>query len=78
MIKTHKVKILPQYFDAVAARIKTAEVRFNDRAYKADDWMVLEEWTGEYYTGFYVVRRIKAVYELDSMGLNGYVLIILE
>lgn len=78
MAKTHKVKILPQYFDAVMDRTKTAEVRYNDSGYENGDWLVLEEWTGEYYTGFYIVRRIKAVYELNSMGLNGYVLICME
>ncbi len=78
MMKTHKVKILQQYFDAVVSRIKTAEVRYNDRGYESGDWLVLEEWTGKYYTGLYIVRRIKAVYELDSMGLNGYVLICME
>lgn len=78
MVKVHKIKILPQYFDAVQSRIKTAEVRVNDRAYKAGDWLILEEWNGSYYTGFYIKRRVRAVYELDTMGLNGYVLICME
>lgn len=78
MEKTHKVKILPEYFNAVIDRNKNAEVRYNDRGYVDGDILVLEEWTGTYYTGFYVVRKIKAVYELSSIGLDNYVLLCLE
>lgn len=78
MTLKHKIKIMPQYFEAVQSKIKTAEVRYCDRAYKKDDWLVMEEWTGEEYTGRFVVRRITAVYKLDAMGLDGYVLICMK
>ena len=78
MAKTHKIKILPRYFSAVFNKIKNAEVRYNDRGYEVGDWLLLEEWADGHYTGLYVYRWIKAVYELDSIGLNGYVLICME
>lgn len=77
MNKTHTVKILPEYFGAVKKKIKNAEVRYNDREYVGGDWLYLEEWTGT-YTGRFVLRRIKAVYRLDSVGLDNYVLLCLE
>lgn len=78
MTKTHHIKILPQYYEAVGKRIKTAEVRVNDRDYHEGDWLVLEEWTGTNYTGYNLKRRISAMYELGSMGLEGYVLLCME
>lgn len=75
MIKTHKIKTLTQYYEAVGEGTKTAEVRRNDRAYEEGDWLVLEEWTGTEYTGRSLVRRVAAAYELDAIGLDGYVLI---
>lgn len=78
MILIHKMKILPQYFKAVQSKIKTAEVRYNDKDVKKGDLLVLKEWTGEEYTGNSVVRRVTAVYELDAMGLDGYVLICMK
>lgn len=78
MNKTHRVKILPQYYGAVCNGIKNAEVRYNDRGYKDGDWLELREWTGTYYTGLCILRRIKAVYDLGSIGLDNYVLLCLE
>lgn len=78
MPKTHRVKILPQYFDYVEKRIKNAEVRLNDRNYLTWDWLVLEEWDEGEYTGHYCVRRIRGVFPLDSIGFDGWVLLCLE
>lgn len=75
MVKVHEIKTLTPYYEAVGEGIKTAEVRRNDRKYERGDWLILEEWTGTEYTGRSLVRRITAVYELDAMGLEGYVLI---
>ena len=56
MVQEHKIKIDPKYFDDVAKRRKTFEVRKNDRAYKVDDILDIYEYdreTGE-YTGRYI------------------------
>lgn len=78
MPKTHKIKLLSQYYDYVERRIKNAEVRFNDRNYLVDDWIVLQEWTGKEYTGNEIVRQIEGVFPLDGLGFSGWVLICMK
>lgn len=75
---THHVKLNTTDFDYVEQRIKNAEVRFNDRDYKTNDWLVLEEWIGTEYTGRYAVRQIVGVFTLDRIGLNRWVLLCME
>lgn len=77
-MRTHHLKILPEYFAAVQDRVKTAEVRYNDRGFMTGDWLVLEEWDGAEYTGYAVVRRITAVFGLAAIGFDDYVLICME
>ena len=59
----HELKILPEYFQAVACGIKNFELRKNDRDYQLDDILVLREWDGERYTGQTICRRITYIYE---------------
>lgn len=73
MPKTIRIKLLSKYFDAVEARIKNFEVRFNDKDYRVGDWLVLREWDGSKYTGYVTVRRITYVCSLDNIGLTGWV-----
>lgn len=42
-MKTHELKILPEYFEAVADGSKTFELRNNDRDFKAGDVLILKE-----------------------------------
>lgn len=51
---THELKILPQYFHAVWDGYKTFELRRYDRDYKVGDYLLLQEYTGEYYTGSFI------------------------
>jgi len=52
-MKTHELKIWPQYFDAVRSGLKTFEIRRDDRNFAVGDRLVLEEWDPEteQYTG---------------------------
>lgn len=43
----HKLKLFPEYFDAVANGIKTFEIRKNDRDYKVGDTLRLYEFDPE-------------------------------
>lgn len=47
----HALKILPEYFEAMAAGTKSFEVRKNDRPYHTGDYVALNEWNREQYTG---------------------------
>lgn len=71
---THEVKILPEYYDKIAAGLKTFEVRFDDRNYAADDLLVLREWRNNMYTGRVIEARILDVYR-GEFCKDGYCLI---
>lgn len=73
MIKTIRIKLLSEYYDAVERRIKNFEVQYNDRDYRVGDWLVLCEWDGHEYTGYEIVRRITYICNLDGIGLKGWV-----
>ena len=47
----HELKILTEYFEAVASGRKRFEIRKNDRDYKVGDRLYLREWNGEEFTG---------------------------
>ena len=53
MNKTHELKILPQYYAAVADGTKTFEIRKNDRDYQTGDIVTLKEYNEDTkeYTG---------------------------
>jgi hypothetical protein len=56
--QNHNLKILPQYFEAVAKGLKTFEIVFNDRDYKIGDRIILMEFDGNTYTGREVAAEI--------------------
>lgn len=69
-IKTHELKILPEFFTAVLEGRKTFELRNNDRDYKVDDVLLLKEFDGEKYTGNYTHKNITYVLNGGQYGLD--------
>lgn len=79
----HKLKILPQYFQAVQEGTKTFEIRENDRGFKVGDTIILKEY-GEVlnrfnsniekgYTGQEITKEITYILEGEQYGLvEGY------
>ena len=68
----HEIKIEKQYFEAVIARDKTFEIRYNDRDYNVGDKIVLEEIDeNKEYTGRSAVGFI--TYLTDFMQQEDYV-----
>lgn len=53
----HKLKLFPEYFDAVANGIKTFEIRKNDRDYKVGDTLHLYEFDPE-VNGYLLSSRL--------------------
>lgn len=47
---THKLKILPEYYNAVLSGSKMFEIRENDRNFNIGDILNLMEFDGEKYT----------------------------
>ena len=74
-MKTHDLKIEPQYFDAVKAGTKTFEIRFNDRHFEVGDYVLLREWCNGDYMGREVEKRITYIlHGKNQLGLVlGYV-----
>ena len=67
---THELKILPFYFEAVALREKTFEIRINDRDYHVGDTLLLKEWENGDYTGRAISRYVNYIYYGDgSFGI---------
>lgn len=54
----HALKILPEFFKAMAAGTKSFEVRKNDRPYHTGDYVALNEWNSEQYTGKCTLQKI--------------------
>lgn len=63
---THELKILPEYFDEVAIRRKTFEIRKNDRDYQVGDCLILKEWYRGKYTGRELKRYVSYIYHGDG------------
>lgn len=59
----HALKTLPEYFEAVRKGDKPFELRENDRDFKVGDYLALNEWDGEKYTGR--SQLVKVTYILD-------------
>lgn len=59
----HELKIFTTYFDAVRNGAKTFELRKNDRGFKVGDFLALNEWDGESYTGS--TELVKVTYILS-------------
>lgn len=74
-MKTHELKILPEYFKAQAEGKKNFEIRKNDRGYKIGDWIYLREYDpkNEKYTGKLIL--VKITYITDYKQREGYVVL---
>lgn len=68
----HELKIAPCYFHKIATRIKTFELRKNDRCYKDGDSLVLREYNGvlEKYTGNIITCDVPYVFLGGGLGLD--------
>lgn len=81
IMKTHFLKCWPAYFQAVATGVKNFEVRENDRDFKQDDILKLEEWDDENYsyTGRFVEKKITYVLHGAQFGIMpGYAVLSLS
>jgi hypothetical protein len=75
MSKIHRLKIDPEYYEAIFSGEKTFEVRYNDRNYIQGDFIIFDETehnNREKYTGRILYARIGYVLD-DFHGLtNGF------
>lgn len=73
----HKLKIIPEYYDAVRTGIKIFEVRKNDRNFKVGDILILKEWdaTRKDFTGRTARRIISYIFDNQFYLKEGYVIL---
>lgn len=76
-MKTHELKIKPQYFKDVISGLKTFEVRKNDRNFEVGDIITLREFENGKFTGKSI--NVEIVYILndeeyckESYGVLGF------
>ena len=70
---THKLKILPKYYNEVLVGKKKFEIRKNDRDFKEEDVVILKEFVDGIYTGRYIKAIIDYIFNGGSYGLEkGY------
>lgn len=74
----HALKTAPVFFEASAAGLKGFEVRKNDRPYNTGDYVALNEWSGEGYTGRCTLHKIVYILSDPEYCKEGYVVLGLE
>lgn len=60
-MKTHKLKIAPEYYEAVYRGLKLFEIRKNDRDFEVEDVIILEEFDNDYVSSPKIIGRIKYI-----------------
>lgn len=76
----HELKILPEYFEAVASGKKQFELRKDDRDYQVGDFIDFCEWNGKEYTGVrygcvrirYILRNCPEYGLMDGYCILGF------
>lgn len=72
-MKKHNLKITPEYFEKVIEGVKKFEIRYNDRNYKLEDILTLEEYDKGGYTGRYINTEVIYILEDKNYMKNNYV-----
>jgi len=70
--RTHELKIEPRYFTLVSKRIKTFEVRQNDRDFHVGDFVILKEYSHK--DGGYTGRSVSFQIGFVLQGAYGLAL----
>ncbi len=79
MKEIHK-KVLSEYYEALRDGLKPFELRKDEDGVEVGDILILEEWTGEDYTGYSIKRKVTYVLRnTPQFGLKkGYCIIGLD
>jgi hypothetical protein len=70
---THELKCRPAFYGRIASGDKRFEIRWNDRAYARDDFLVLREYLPDTkeYTGEVLKVLVLNVEPLTAIGIPG-------
>lgn len=71
-MKVHKLKILPEYYNAQVKGIKNFEIRKNDRNYQIGDWLLLKEYNPKIKKFTERKVMVEITYITDYQQKHGY------
>lgn len=74
----HSLKTLPKHYDNVLNGYKKFEVRYNDRDYKPDDTLILQEYWHGKYTGRALSARVPYILNDPDYCKENFVIMSLE
>ena len=75
----HELKCWPNYFQEVWNERKRFEVRYNDRNYAEDDYLILREFDPkDGYTGNVYIARVPYILQDSNFTKQGYVIMSLD
>lgn len=77
-VMIHALKTNKEYFKAAAAETKKFEIRKNDRPFSTGDYVALNEWDGEKYTGRCMLCKILYILNDEEYCKEGYITMALE
>ena len=71
----HELKIRPEFFEACTSGNKTFEVRQFDRPFEIGDYLALNEWNREIYTGRCALFNITYILSDTEYCKPGYAIL---
>ena len=73
----HYLKVECEFYTPLSRRLKTFEVRKNDRNFQVNDILILREWSAatEDYTGLYLCAQISYILDDPRYCKEGYVIL---
>lgn len=74
-MKVHKLKILPEYYNAQIEGKKNFEIRKNDRNYQVGDWLLLKEYNPKIKKFTERKVMVEITYITDYQQKHGYVVL---
>ncbi|MBQ8893419.1 MAG: DUF3850 domain-containing protein [Clostridia bacterium] len=77
MARIHEIKCLPEVFELVVDGKKKFEIRKDDRGYKEGDFLAMNEYDGERYTGRSVLLMVDYILDPNDVAscVPGYVVL---
>lgn len=74
-MKVHKLKILPEYYNAQIEEKKNFEIRKNDRNYQIGDWLLLKEYNPKIKKFTERKVMVEVTYITNYQQKDGYVVL---